>query len=159
MFCRLVQLPTGRWHCPACDPEAGRTVPIAGARRHCRVPSGRPLAASQLAARALAIELTEAHANGRLGVSMVEIERRLAVCRRCGDFRGAGCRVFSRRYAACRAWFWALAADPARQIGPCEHWEKGDSPHLCEAPGGRAPTEGWSRQMGTVPFFPLDRKG
>jgi nitrogen fixation protein NifB len=30
---------------------------------------------------------------------------------------------------------------------------KGDSPHLCEAPGGRAPTEGWSRQMGTVPFF------
>jgi 23S rRNA (cytosine1962-C5)-methyltransferase len=33
-------------------------------------------------------------------------------------------------------------------------WEKGDSPHLCEAPGGRAPTEGWSRQMGTVPFFP-----
>jgi photosystem II stability/assembly factor-like uncharacterized protein len=42
-----------------------------------------------------------------------------------------------------------------------EHWqpvageEKGDSPHLGEAPGGRAPTEGWSRQMGTVPFFPL----
>ncbi len=39
--------------------------------------------------------------------------------------------------------------------------EKGDSPHLCEAPGtdrrlvGRAPTEGWSRQMGTVPFFGL----
>jgi wyosine [tRNA(Phe)-imidazoG37] synthetase (radical SAM superfamily) len=32
--------------------------------------------------------------------------------------------------------------------------EKGDSPHLCEAPCGRAPTEGWSRQMGTVPFFP-----
>jgi Mrp family chromosome partitioning ATPase len=32
--------------------------------------------------------------------------------------------------------------------------EKGDSPHLCEAPGGRAPTEGWFRQMGTVPFFP-----
>jgi 23S rRNA (cytosine1962-C5)-methyltransferase len=30
--------------------------------------------------------------------------------------------------------------------------EKGDSPHLCEAAGGRAPTEGWSRQMGTVPF-------
>ncbi len=29
---------------------------------------------------------------------------------------------------------------------------KGDCPHLCEAPGGRAPTEGWSRQMGTVPF-------
>jgi hypothetical protein len=29
---------------------------------------------------------------------------------------------------------------------------KGDSPPLCEAPGGRAPTEGWSRQMGTVPF-------
>ena len=32
--------------------------------------------------------------------------------------------------------------------------EKGDSPHLCEAPFGpfrRAPTEGWS---GTVPFFP-----
>ncbi len=31
--------------------------------------------------------------------------------------------------------------------------EKGDSPHLCEAPSGpfrRAPTEGWS---GTVPFF------
>jgi phosphatidylserine decarboxylase len=27
-------------------------------------------------------------------------------------------------------------------------------PHLCAAPGGRAPTEGWSRQMGTVPFFP-----
>ncbi len=41
--------------------------------------------------------------------------------------------------------------------------EKGDSPHLCEAPGtgqrlvGRAPTEGLSRQMGTVPFFPADR--
>ncbi len=34
-----------------------------------------------------------------------------------------------------------------------EHPEgKGDSPHLCEAPFGRAPTEGWSRQMGTVPF-------
>ncbi len=31
--------------------------------------------------------------------------------------------------------------------------EKGDSPHLCEAPSGRAPAEGWSRQMGTVPFF------
>ena len=29
---------------------------------------------------------------------------------------------------------------------------KGDSPHLCGAPSGRAPTEGWSRQMGTVPF-------
>jgi len=32
---------------------------------------------------------------------------------------------------------------------------KGDSPHLCEAPSGRAPTKGWSRQMGTVPFFRL----
>jgi superfamily II DNA/RNA helicase len=32
------------------------------------------------------------------------------------------------------------------------HSRKGDSPHLCEAPSGRAPTEGWSRQMGTVPF-------
>ena len=35
--------------------------------------------------------------------------------------------------------------------------EKGDSPHLCEAPSGpfrRAPTEGWS---GTVPFFPHDQ--
>ncbi len=31
---------------------------------------------------------------------------------------------------------------------------KGDSLHWCEAPGGRAPTEGWSRQMATGPFFP-----
>ena len=31
--------------------------------------------------------------------------------------------------------------------------EKWDSPHLCKAPTGRAPTEGWSRQTGTVPFF------
>ncbi len=35
-------------------------------------------------------------------------------------------------------------------IGPQDG--KGDSPHLCEAPFGRAPTEGWSRQMGAVPF-------
>ena len=31
--------------------------------------------------------------------------------------------------------------------------EKGDRSNLCEAPGGRAPTEGWSRQIGPVPFF------
>ncbi len=35
-------------------------------------------------------------------------------------------------------------------VGPQDG--KGDSPHLCEAPFGRAPTNGWSRQMGTVPF-------
>jgi hypothetical protein len=39
------------------------------------------------------------------------------------------------------------------EIGPGEPPEKGDRPHLCEAPTGRAPTEGWSRQKGTVPFF------
>jgi hypothetical protein len=39
-------------------------------------------------------------------------------------------------------------------VPPALRPEKGDSPHLCEAPSGRAPTEGWSRQMGTVPFFP-----
>ena len=31
--------------------------------------------------------------------------------------------------------------------------EKGDRSNLCEAPGGRAPAEGWSRQIGPVPFF------
>jgi type II secretory pathway predicted ATPase ExeA len=31
---------------------------------------------------------------------------------------------------------------------------KGDSPHLREAPGGRAATEGWSRQTGADPFSP-----
>ena len=34
---------------------------------------------------------------------------------------------------------------------------KGDSPRLCDALGERAPAEGRSRQMGTVPFSPLDR--
>ncbi len=31
---------------------------------------------------------------------------------------------------------------------------KGDRSNLCEAPGGRAPAEGWSRQIGPVPFPP-----
>ena len=50
----------------------------------------------------------------------------------------------------------ALAANPRVAFGPGDRAAegKGDSPHLCEAPFGRAPTEGWSRQMGTVPFFP-----
>jgi HD-like signal output (HDOD) protein/GGDEF domain-containing protein len=45
------------------------------------------------------------------------------------------------------------AARVAHRQAPAPPREKGDSPHLCEAPSGRAPTEGWSRQMGTVPFF------
>ena len=38
-------------------------------------------------------------------------------------------------------------------------WEKGDRHHLCDdharmvPASGRAPTEGWSRQIGPVPFF------
>jgi hypothetical protein len=31
---------------------------------------------------------------------------------------------------------------------------KGDKSNLCEAPSGRAPAEGWSRQNVPVPFFP-----
>ena len=34
MYCRLIQLASGRWHCPACDPEAKRTLPLA-ANRNC----------------------------------------------------------------------------------------------------------------------------
>jgi len=34
---------------------------------------------------------------------------------------------------------------------------KGDRSNLCEAPCGRAPTFGWSRQLGPVPFLPLEK--
>ncbi len=48
----------------------------------------------------------------------------------------------------------------AERLGMCA--EKGDSPHLCQAPGGRAPAEGWSRQMAPrgypVPFFLFPRR-
>jgi ADP-heptose:LPS heptosyltransferase len=40
----------------------------------------------------------------------------------------------------------------ARRI--IDEGEKGDRHPLCEAPEGRAPTEGWSRQKVPVPFFP-----
>lgn len=33
-----------------------------------------------------------AHAHGRLGVTFVEIERRLAMCRGCEQFTQTGCR-------------------------------------------------------------------
>jgi geranylgeranyl diphosphate synthase type II len=53
--------------------------------------------------------------------------------------------------AACCASL-AVAAGPCQLVGgqadDIEGEEKGDSPHLCEAPFGP------SRQMGTVPFFP-----
>ncbi len=34
-ICELKQLPTGRWFCPLCDPDAKETVPLKS-RRRCR---------------------------------------------------------------------------------------------------------------------------
>jgi ribosomal protein L40E len=69
------------------------------------------------------------------------------VCRRCFALLEADdnyCRRCGTPTARVQA---AWAAE--RENGT----ENGDSPHLFEAPFGRAPTGGWSRQMGTVPVF------
>jgi len=38
--CELYQLADGRWHCPRCDPEKKRLLPVK-ARRNCRVENNR----------------------------------------------------------------------------------------------------------------------
>jgi hypothetical protein len=121
MFCNLVQLDSGRWGCPACDPRGERTLPTS-ARRHCGAPSEQPAPPPLLAARMLQAELQQAVANGDLGLPLDEVEARLAVCRGCGQFLGMGCRVFSARHAPCRAWFWALVASRVRNIESCPQW-------------------------------------
>jgi hypothetical protein len=128
MFCRLEELPGGRWHCPTCDPAGRRTLPLGTARRPCHAAGTRPLAASQIAVRILEAEIRLAVAKGELGVVLAEVEARLAACRACQEFRGMGCRCFSARYAPCRAWFWALVAAPGRAVEPCSRWLKLPSP-------------------------------
>jgi hypothetical protein len=125
VFCKLIQLESGRWYCPACDPQAERTLPLGTARRHC----GPPTPPAILAARALAAELRQAAAHGDLGLPLEQVEARLAVCSGCGDFRGAGCGRFAARYAACRAWFWALVGNRRQPLEPCERWPASNPTH------------------------------
>jgi hypothetical protein len=101
--CDLIQLPSGRWYCPSCDPEQRRTVPLASTRLCSPPPDLVP------AARRLGISLSDvghyAQALARWTLAgfpvrdPAEVERiERELCRPCAHYVAGrcaecGCRV------------------------------------------------------------------
>jgi hypothetical protein len=132
--CILSQLDSGRWYCPACDPEKRRTLPV-NAHRKCRAAPGYA-PADPLTAR-----LAELRLNGQWGVDGATVEARLATCRacklwhqdHCDHYRGSTTCEQRTRYVAAVAGTLGMSGP---KIQPCDLWQD-------------AAAEDWRKAMGT----------
>jgi hypothetical protein len=128
MPCTFITVGPNLHRCGACGLQVSSPHPAEQIHARCR---GTARLSSPQAGRtiahptSLASDVAQYLLNGQAGVSAVEIERRLAVCRGCESFTGDNCRRLCVCCARQRDWFWGLVGFGRNpQHCPRGRWER-----------------------------------